>query len=241
MPAIACLLLAVVAFVPAGAAATRSVHLRGTAYEFNNVYVLLGGATIHVAEYPALRAVVKPDGTYDLGVPDGTRVTPYITAAGYHTIYLQTFATAGEDLANVNFQTPSDAVYQALAALLEVPVDAAGELAACAIVSCSAPGNVRDLGYAVFIWLWRPRCRGRDAVIATPALPVPCISTSRSSLTPVQLMFVQGWWPRLDRGCRSGVDTIEADHVTTGSRASRHVSVPDGHQRESAGGLHTTG
>ena len=70
MPAIACLLLAMVAFFTAGAAATRSVHMRGTAYEFNNVHVLLGGATIHVAEYPTLKAVVKPDGTYDLRVPD---------------------------------------------------------------------------------------------------------------------------------------------------------------------------
>ena len=36
-----------------GTAATRHVvHLRGTAYEFNNVGLRLGGATIGVAELP---------------------------------------------------------------------------------------------------------------------------------------------------------------------------------------------
>jgi hypothetical protein len=75
MPAIACLLLAGVAFVPVGAAAARSVHLRGTAYEFNNVHVLLGGATIRVAEYPTRRGLAKPDGTYDLRVPDRIRTS----------------------------------------------------------------------------------------------------------------------------------------------------------------------
>jgi hypothetical protein len=93
-----------------GASAPRTVHLRGTAYEFNNVHTLLAGASIRVAEFPKLSAVVRRDGSYDLAVPDRATVTPYIVAAGHHTIYLQTFTTAGEDLANVNFQTPSDAV-----------------------------------------------------------------------------------------------------------------------------------
>ena len=35
-----------------GASAPRTVHLRGTAYEFNNVHTLLAGASIHVAEFP---------------------------------------------------------------------------------------------------------------------------------------------------------------------------------------------
>src|SRR5690242_10687278 len=106
---------------PSGAAG-RTVHLRGTAYEFNNVHVLLAGATIRVAERPKLKATVRSDGTYDLAVAGHARITPYIVAAGHHTIYLQTFRTDGEDLANVNFQTPSDGVYGALVALLGVPV-----------------------------------------------------------------------------------------------------------------------
>ena len=47
-----------------------TVHLRGTAYEFNNTKVLLSGATIRVAEFPKLRATVGRDGRYDLVVPD---------------------------------------------------------------------------------------------------------------------------------------------------------------------------
>ena len=56
-----------------GTAATRHVvHLRGTAYEFNNVGMLLGGATVGVAEHPR-PADDGPDGTYDLVVPDRAR------------------------------------------------------------------------------------------------------------------------------------------------------------------------
>src|SRR5437763_9441699 len=79
----------------------RTIHLRGTAYEFNNVHTLLSGATIRVAEFPRLRATVQRDGSFDLRAPDHARVMPYIVDRGYHTIYLQTFTTNGEDLANV--------------------------------------------------------------------------------------------------------------------------------------------
>jgi hypothetical protein len=148
------------------------VHVRGTAYEFNSVHTLLGGATIRVAELPNARASVRRDGTYDLVVPDATRITPYIEAAGHHTIYLQTFVTAGEDLNNVNFQTPSDGIYMALAALLHVPLDAAGNPRQCAIVSTFSTKNVRDLSYAQFIAYGAHGVAGATAT-TTPALPRP--------------------------------------------------------------------
>src|SRR5690349_4104994 len=136
---------ALVLAAPAGAA---TVHLRGTAYEFNNVGVRLGGAQIRVAEDPTLGATAKPDGTYDLEVPAGRRITPYINAAGHHSIYLQTFTTrAGQDLDRVNFQTPSDAIYSALAALLQVPVGPDGNPVQCAVVSTFSTRDVRDLDY----------------------------------------------------------------------------------------------
>jgi hypothetical protein len=147
-----------------------TVHLRGTAYEFNRVHVLLGGATIRVAEFPKLRARVEPDGRYDLVVPAHSSVTPYIVDAGYHTIYLQTFRTNGEDLANVNFQTPTEAVYRALVALLKVPVDSHGNLVACAVVSTFNTRNVRDLGFARFIAYGAHGVAGATAA-ARPALP----------------------------------------------------------------------
>ena len=83
-------------------------------------------------------------------MPNRATVTPYIVAPGYHTIYLQTFRTAGQDLRNVNFQTPTDDVYRALTSLLNVPLDANGDVAQCAVVSTFNTRNVRDLDYKGF-------------------------------------------------------------------------------------------
>jgi hypothetical protein len=157
---------------PVAAPAASSVHLRGTAYEFNHVGVRLGGAQVRVAEDPTLGATARPDGTYDLRVPDGRRITPYINAAGHHTIYLQTFRTRGQDLDNVNFQTPSDGVYRALAALLDVPVGADGDLAQCAIVSTFSTRRVRDLPFGAFTAYGAHGVAGATA-FASPALPAP--------------------------------------------------------------------
>lgn len=158
---------------PTGARAdAKRVHIRGTAYEFNNSDLRLAGATIRVAEQPRLHATTKPDGSYDLAVPNHTRVTPYIIAAGHHTIYLQTFRTAGEDLARVNFQTPTEEVYRALAALLSVPLDPDGELRDCAIVSTFSTRNVRDLSFRGFTAYGAHGVAGATA-FATPALPAP--------------------------------------------------------------------
>jgi hypothetical protein len=159
-----------------GAVGARSisptVHFRGTAYEFNNGKILLNGATIRVVEFPKLKATVQRDGRYDLMVPDHAKVTPYIVDPGYHTIYLQTFTTNGEDLANVNFQTPTDAVYRGLVALLKVPVDSHGNLVACAIASTFSTRNVRDLSYAQFAAYGAHGVPGATAT-AIPLLPEP--------------------------------------------------------------------
>jgi hypothetical protein len=163
------LALAVVMAAPASAA---TVHLRGTAYEFNDVKVRLGGAAIRVAEDPTLGATAKADGSYDLKVPDGKAITPYIIAAGHHTIYLQTFRTDGQDLANVNFQTPSDAIYGALAALLSVPIGPDGNPVDCAIVSTFSTRDVRDLSFDAFTAYGAHGVAGATAT-ATPALPAP--------------------------------------------------------------------
>ncbi len=171
------LLAALVATALAGPS-RHFVHVRGTAYEFNNVHKLLGGASIRVAELPHLRVTVRANGTYDLVVPDATRITPYIQAAGHHTIYLQTFLTAGEDLNNVNFQTPSEGIYAGLAALLHVPLDAAGNPRQCAIVSTFSTKNVRDLSYAGFIAYGAHGVAGATAS-ARPALP-PAVYFNKS-------------------------------------------------------------
>jgi len=123
-------------------------------------------------------------------VPNHARVTPYVTAAGYHTIYLQTFTTAGEDLANVNFQTPTDAVYGALAALLNVPVDAAGNPKRCAIVSTFSTRDVRDLGYAGLMAYGAHGVPGAAAT-ARPVLPPPTYFNAQVIPDPAQQLSSQ--------------------------------------------------
>ncbi len=129
-----------------------------------------------MAERPRLRATVRRNGTYDIAVPDHADVTPYIVAAGHHTIYLQTFRTDGEDLERVNFQTPTEAVYRALAALLSVPLEPNGELRDCAIVSTFNTRNVRDLSFRRFTAYGAHGVGGATA-FGTPALPRPSTST----------------------------------------------------------------
>ena len=195
-------------------AAAAAVHLTGTAYEFNNTNMKLAGAQIRVAEDPTLGATVRPDGTYDLKVPSGRAITPYINAAGHHIIYLQTFRTrAGVDLDRVNFQTPSDAVYGALATLLQVPVGIDGNPVQCAIVSTFSTRNVRDLDYDAFTGYGAHGVAGATAS-ATPALSpaiyfnkdvIPDRSQPRSSADGGVI------WPVVP----AGKYTIKASHPTT--------------------------
>jgi hypothetical protein len=197
----------------AAGAWARPVHIRGTAYEFNNTKVRLAGATIRVAERPRIRATVRRNGSYDLVVPDRARITPYIVAPGYHTIYLQTFRTAGEDLARVNFQTPRESIYRALAALLEVPLDDQGELIQCGIVSTFSTRNVRDLPFNGFTGYGAHGVAGATAS-ATPALPPPVYFNEDVIPDPMQeLSSVDGGvvWTRVP----AGVYRIRAQHPST--------------------------
>jgi hypothetical protein len=162
--------VALAALVAAVAAPTAgAVVLRGTAYQFNATPVI-AGANIRVLELPSAHATTRSDGSYALTVPNRATVTPYIVAPGYHTIYLQTFRTAGQDLRNVNFQTPTDDVYSALTSLLNVPLDANGDVAQCAVVSTFNTRNVRDLDYKAF------RAYGAHGVAGATAFTLPPLS-----------------------------------------------------------------
>lgn len=172
VPLILALVLPGVANASQGeAAGDPEVHIRGTVYAFDN-QVPIAGATIRVAELAGVSTTSGADGLYDLVVPDGTRLTPYVETAGYHGIYLQTFVTAGSDLERVNFQIPSDGIYGALAALLGVELDTAGNPAQCAIVSTFSAVGVRDLSFPDFVAFGAHGVAGATAA-ATPALPDP--------------------------------------------------------------------
>lgn len=182
-----CLALAAgTAAAVAPSAAARSVHIRGTAYEFNNVKKRLAGARISVAENPSLSATAGRDGSYDLVVGDHARVTPFITAPGYHSVYLQTFATDGEDLAEVNFQTPTDAVAGALASLLHVPVDENTNPDQCVIVSTFSTKNVRGVSFDDFTGYGAHGVAGATAT-ASPALPAPTYFNASVIPDPAQV------------------------------------------------------
>lgn len=143
-------LLCLAALAPATASAAGKVHITGTAYAFDN-QMPIAGATIRVAELRGAKATTAADGTYDLVVPDGARVTPFIEAANFHGIYLQTFVTTGTGIQRVNFQVPSIGIYHALAALLGVQLNADDNPSRCVVVSTFSTVKVRDLSFDDFV------------------------------------------------------------------------------------------
>jgi hypothetical protein len=125
-----------------------------------------------VVELPGLSATTAADGSYDLVVPDGTQVTLYSEAPGHHGLHTQTFVTQGRDLNHVNHQIPTDATYDALAAILSVPLDQNGNPADCAVVSTFSTANVRDLSFEEFVAYGAHGVAGATAS-STPAMPAP--------------------------------------------------------------------
>jgi hypothetical protein len=174
--AVAAALLALVSVLVAGVAPARGaarppIQVSGTVYTFDD-QIPIAGAAVRVAELPRLSAMTAPDGSYDLTVPDGTKFTPYVDAAGHHRIYLQTYVSQGKDLERVNFQVPTDGAYDLLATLLSVPRDANDELVKCAVVSTFSTVNVRDLSFPDFVSYGAHGVAGATAT-ARPALPKP--------------------------------------------------------------------
>ena len=137
---------------PGPAASERdTITISGRAYVFNHSEQGIAGATIRVRELPRLSATTQADGDYELEVPDEANVTPYIEPPeGYNQIDLQTFHTRGEPIENANFQTPADAEYNGLAALLEVPLGPDGRPEQCVIVTTASARNVRGVDFDTF-------------------------------------------------------------------------------------------
>jgi hypothetical protein len=149
--ALALALLAAVGLA-APASAADTVTISGRAFAFNHMDTFIAGAKIKVREIPRLEATTDVNGDYELEVPDDTNITPYIDPpAGYNEIDLQTLHTRGEDVENANFQTPADLEYNALAAILAVPIDEeTGRPEQCAIVTTASARNVRGVDYETY-------------------------------------------------------------------------------------------
>jgi len=155
--ALAAPLVLVAALVGAGSGADgapakgpKTVTISGTAYQFASTHHFLVGGTVHVLEDKSATASVAADGTYTLTVKNNADVTPYVTADGYGTTYLQTFHTDGADLLHVNFQTPTADVIPLLAFALDAPLEN-GYPAQCAIVSTVNTKQVRGVSYDQFV------------------------------------------------------------------------------------------
>jgi hypothetical protein len=204
-------LLCLAAAPAAAPGAGKRIHISGIAYAFDN-QLPIAGAKIRVAELPGAKATTAADGSYDLTVPDGAKVTPYISAAGFHGIYLQTFVAAGRDLPRVNFQIPSVGIYHGLAALLGVKLDANDNPSRCVIVSTFSTVNIRGLSFPDFIAYGAHGVAGATAS-ASPALPDPIYFNS-SVIPDVTLTesSVDGGVIWLD--VPAGVYRLSAQHAT---------------------------
>ena len=113
----------------------------------------------------------------------------------------------------MNFQTPSDAIYRALASLLGVPLDAAGDPQQCAIVSTFSTRDVRDLSFAGFMAYGAHGVAGATAT-ATPALPPPTYFNEQVVPDPAQQRSSQDGgviWTRVP----TGTYRISAHHPST--------------------------
>lgn len=129
----------------------RTVTLSGHAYRFNQTSTDIVGAEIRIDELPELSATTDATGYWELEVPKGATVTPYIVAASYNTIYLQTFADVRADLTDLNFQTPHATTFAGLYQLLTyfgggVAPDANG----CVIVSTVSVPEVVGMPFDQF-------------------------------------------------------------------------------------------
>ena len=152
------------------ASAANTVTISGKAFVFNHMDTYISGATIKVREFPKLSTVTDALGDYELEVPNDANVTPYIVSGDglltkhekaddspkgtvqthWNEIDLQTFHTRGQDIENANFQSPQDAEFNGLMALLSVPADETGRPEQCAIVTTASARNVRGVDYRTY-------------------------------------------------------------------------------------------
>ncbi|MCC7537209.1 MAG: hypothetical protein IT379_13385, partial [Deltaproteobacteria bacterium] len=122
-----------------------SVRLRGVVFGFASGE-LLEGARVSIAELPELATTSAADGTWELEVPDGARVTPVVELPRHPTMYLETFTTDGVDLERVNFQLVPEGIYRAFGSILGEDIDPVR----CQIASTVNVAAIGDLSFEQF-------------------------------------------------------------------------------------------
>jgi hypothetical protein len=148
-----------------------TTFLRGTAYTFNTRNTI-AGAEIRIDELPELVAVTGATGAWELEVPVGVDLTPYIVADGHGTIYHQTFRSGPEPIEEINFQTPTDAVYDLLYFILQGLTGRPPFEDGCVIVSTISDPAVVGMTFDEFIQFAPHGVAGATAS-GVPAMPAP--------------------------------------------------------------------
>lgn len=151
--------------------APATTFLRGTAYTFNTRSTI-AGAEIRIDELPELVAITGEDGSWEIEVPVGADLTPYIVAAGHHTIYHQTFHSGPDPIEEINFQTPTDAVYDLLYLLIQFYEGRPPFEDGCAIVSTISDPLVVGMTFDEFI-VFAPHGVAGATASGDPAMPDP--------------------------------------------------------------------
>jgi hypothetical protein len=151
--------------------AARTVTLSGTAYTFSTRNTL-AGATVAIAERPDLETTTAADGSWTLEVPRRADVTPWIRAEGHRDMYLQTFHTDRQDIGNINFQTPTEPVADALQALVGSFTGRDPFEDGCVVVSTVSLPDVVGMTFDEFI-RFAPHGVAGARAYSDPAVPEP--------------------------------------------------------------------
>ena len=173
VPIVALLLLGLLvrAAGPAGGQ-TPTATISGNAYTFN-VGTQIAGATIRVVEFPDVSTTTAADGSYSLTFPLGSEVTLYIEAEGFDTIHLQTFTLdddhEGTAIEGANFQTPTNAVYDALRALLTSYLGRDPIEDGCVIVTTVGVPELEGMPFEEFVGFAPHGVEGATATISPAA------------------------------------------------------------------------
>ena len=215
------------------------MHIRGTAYEFNNARC---GSPARRSGWPSARRSRHRQARRKLR-PRGARprkVTPYITRAGLPHDLPPDVPDRRRGPRAGELPDADGEHLRALAALLDVPLDEDGELRQCGIVSTFSTRNVRDLTFGGFTAYGAHGVAGATA-FATPALPAPVYFNEDVIPDPTQQLLIgrrgRGLDPRPDRR----LPDPRAPPGDPVRELRRHLQARPGGEREPAVGLHELG